>query len=584
MQRSDIHEAAVKAVNDRSAWEGELANAYLRRKRKIRGKKAYPGASNLVLPLCDTIVRKLTPFYTAQLTATELPAKFTFLGPKEQRGPERDMAELFGWHVFRQGQFVACMRRVIDSMLTYRLGWLHLGWDAGEKRLVFKAKLPLYVIAPPWATDIQESPWVVVIEHHTPEQLAEQGWCEVKNVKELKSLTGRVGEGDSQRESWEEIKRSSEGVTYDQERVVVWHAYCRKAGKVYVESWCPQKPTLTLRKQTPIAIDRYPLVDFRYDKTEEGQLSGESIISLTEENEAYASKVWQSKSNMLAWSALPLLTRKAEVKGAGANLTNLKHGDVLDGDVQAVQFPTPPVQLDNEIAATRLVAQEHVGMPDLALNQAKGGQRTATEAEMAGGLLSVATDDRARQFREDLANVYGIAWKILVAFEAGGGEFFKLDGTGGKVDLAALKQRYLIEPEGTPGTWDRGATFQKLVQLAQTVGQTNSVEQDELVRMLVEAVDPRWAKRLLRDKTRDATISLMGILDGLNALALKLDADGAPDDPVTMQAIMELTKEVLAKLAQVDPQKAQQAAQAIQQSQQAAQGGAQITEQMGGGQ
>lgn len=564
---SQLHGDISAALSARSSWEATLTRAYRLRKRLVRRNKLpFEGAPNLRYPLIDTQIRKLTPFYTAQLTAGELPAQFTFLGPAQGRAVAKECAELFGWYLYRKGNWLKEMRKAVDAMLTYGTGYLHLGWCPQESCLRFRGKLPLYVIMPPWVPSLEESPWVVVVEHHTPEALAESDWCKEKDAKKLKELVGTSCDQSGQAE-WEQTKFTTEGVTHDTSRVVVWHLYTRESGKVYVRSYSPAKPSLALRERTQCAIDRYPLVAFSFEKTEDGPLSSQGIPKLIEEFEGVTSNLWNAIMTGAAFAATPLLARVGQVVGGGESPKDLKPGDILQSEHKAVQFPTPPVVLDQQMIATRLAGQELIAIPDLALNQSKGGQRTATEAEMAGSLLGVSNDDRARGFREDLAQAYDIAWQILCYFLGSGTapvEFYTRDGEDRKLDLQALKGKFHLEPEGSPGTWDRNQNFQKLITLAKVIGQSQDIHADELVRMIVEALEPKWAKRLLKDKSQEQATMLLGLLDGLNALATRLSQDGAPNDPATMQAVAELAQHALQQLAELDRTKAEQAAKALQ--------------------
>ena len=391
-----------------------------------------------------------------------------------------------------------------------------------------------------------------------------------KILETLKKLVGSAA-NMSGMENWEQTKFTTEGVTHDRTRVVVWHLYSRQGGKVLVQSYSPAKPSLALRDKIGCGINRYPIAQFCYEKTEDGPLSSMGIPKLIEEFELVASNLWNGILQGVAFAATPLLTRTGQVQGGGASSTEIQPGDIMQGEVRAVQFPSPPVAMDQQMIAARLAGQELIAMPDLALNQAKGGQRTATEAEMAGSLLGVSNDDRARGFREDLAQAYDIAWQILCYFLGSGTEkveFFNREGEPRQLDLEVLKSRFHLEPEGTPGTWDRNQNFQKLITLAQTIGQSPDIKADELVRMIVEALEPKWAKRLLKDKKADQVCVLIGMLDGLNSLVTRLAQDNAPDDPATMQAVAELAQMALQELAQLDPAAAQKAAQAIQQTSQ----------------
>src|SRR6185369_14444173 len=109
--------------------------------------------------------------------------------------------------------------------------------------------------------------------------------------------------------------------------------------------------------------------------------------------------------------------------GNTANVTFLP-GQTLPQGVDVAQMPSPPISFDQEMQATRALAEYRITIPDLGASQhlagrpGYGGEKpTATQINDIVGQSSLSDDMRARVFRLDAADLYKMAYSLLLQFD-----------------------------------------------------------------------------------------------------------------------------------------------------------------------
>jgi hypothetical protein len=152
----------------------------------------------------------------------------------------------------------------------------------------------------------------------------------------------------------------------------------------------------------------------------------------------------------------------------------------------------------------------------------------------------------------------------------------------------AAHDNYFIEPNGSPDQWNRMQLIQRSVARYNMFRGHPNVNQEELVKTVLEADDPRLVKRLFistnsksANEAEDEAIEIGALLMNgwpaavspgedhvlrLRILASKLQqlgVTGAPVDPVAKQRIQEHMMQHLAMLKQENPAMARQFAAAM---------------------
>jgi hypothetical protein len=165
----------------------------------------------------------------------------------------------------------------------------------------------------------------------------------------------------------------------------------------------------------------------------------------------------------------------------------------------------------DEMEFTRATAEYRVQIPDLGANQhlegPQSGHKTATQINAIVGQSGQSNDLRARVMRLDTGNLFKMAWAILIQYGTKSLEFL-LDNELSNLDEAALHDEYLIVPNGSADSWNKGAEVQKAQGVFQQLQGNAFIDQGELTKYLLEKVDPRLVKTLYQDphiKQQDET-------------------------------------------------------------------------------
>jgi hypothetical protein len=250
-------------------------------------------------------------------------------------------------------------------------------------------------------------------------------------------------------------------------------------------------------------------------------------------------------------------------------------------------MPAPPVSLDEEINNTRLIAQETIQVPDFGTSEEGAGKtKTATEMNYVASFTGQGVQYRGRVAFRSLAETYRVSWALWVQF--GGEELAYYAADSRKVlPQQARHDNYLIMPNGSPDQWNRQQRLQRAVSRYQMFRGHPNVNQEELVKSILEEDDPRLVKRLFistqqksANEAEDEAMEILLLMNGFPAavspgedhrLRIRLIAGklqqlsmmGTPVDPVAQQRLQQHMVAHVQMLKQENPAVAKQFEAAI---------------------
>jgi hypothetical protein len=577
-------------LKDRTTWADRQTVWYDMRHDGIRRRnKPFPTAADLHFPLVDATIDKLKPFYFAQIWGSELLASFIAL---RAQSPEitQGAAAWFHHQMVQETNFFREGLAAIDNMLLSGVAVIKLWWDPAEGRLEFDAIDPLYLVVPKNTTDLQKADRVThVLQMSKAAYQRRTDYAQDEDT--LKAICGKPQDTATK----EQEKYSREGLTYSahDDQIVLHEVWQRDAKGWTVSTYAPQAPDRKIKDpyRCTYACNGkpfLPFVELPMEVKDKGYYASRGVAERLGAFEAYANRTWNAKADHMTFTGNPLFTHEGN-DPINLNNVQLKPGAVVPRNLQAVKFPEPAMSFDQELVSTRMTAESLIAMPDFGVGQQINTKerRTATEVNRIGTLMGMSTDLRGRLFRGQLGQLYRFAWALLREFKKASLSYYFADQLQ-EVQQEALHDQYMVEPDGSPDSWNKPARLQRAVARYQLLRGNEFVHQGELTKSYLEEDEPRLVRRLYQDpKTRiadqqeDQAMELAALEKGWPARVVPADDDqlhlqvltgrieamlqlGETITPVGWQRINEHMESHLQQLGQRNPKAARQAVVAVQ--------------------
>lgn len=585
---------AANVIAARGVWEQKQRLFYQARHDGLRRRnKPWPSAADLHFPLIDMNIRKFKPFYMAQALSADRLANFVSL--TRDSGPTAEAAsEFFDYEVKNHTAFTRKLRGAVDTMLLRSRGILKITVDPfNDYQIVVEQVDPVFILMPDTANDFVDADWFVHVKHlSVPKYQAD------RRFDQSPTTLARIRGSKDQRlaQFWQD-KELREGITHTKadDVIVLWEHYEKTPGGWTVYVYSPQAPDLRLRAPFGMPYKfqgkpSLPFFSFLMEVKDDGWYAPRGLSELCMPFEVYATKLWNDKADAMTFGNRPLFTADKEIP----NTTNLRWmpGELIPGNIRAVQMPQPAISFDQEISFARATSEQLSMMPDFGTVDAgnsNGRPRTATENNRIAQLQQVGTNDNGLQFREDLALAYRHMWGLMLQFKRK--QMAYLVGNElRELPEQALHDQYLVLPAGATDQWDRQMRLQRAMQRLQTFKGAPNVDQDELTREALAADDPIFAQRAFiatgqkaNSEAEDEAMEIVIMCDGFPAAVLpqedhatrihvlvswlmKQQLTGAPVDPTARQRIQQHLMVHWQYLKQLQPQVAKQVAQQIAQA------------------
>lgn len=591
---TELHTLVISDLAERKSWEERQRLFYEMRHHGLRRRnKPFPGAADLHYPLADGQVDKLKPFYFAQIWGSEKLA--TFRAKKAQNADATQAAA--AWFHYQLVQHTNYFREglaAIDNMLMSGNTPVKVIWNAHKKALEFDAIDPVFFVVPPGTTDLQEADRVTHIMQMT-ESAYKRRTDYAQDANLIKRIKGRPNEETTKTEQ----KYTREGLTHGQsdDEIVLFETWERDAEGWKVHTYSPMAPSTPVKPpfRCTYQLDGkpfLPFIDLPMEIKDKGYYASRGIPERVAAFESYINRTWNEKSDSMAYVNKPLFTHEGET----INLNNVRliPGAVVGKNLKAVQMPQPAISFDVEMQNTRAAAEQLTAMPDFGMQKPNSGKdpRTATEINAVGNLMGMSTDLRARIFRDRLSMLYRIAWALLREFKKEDLSYFMADELK-TAPAEALHDGYLIEPDGSPDSWNKPARMQRAVARYQMFKGHPNIAQGPLARSVLQEDDASLVKELYidpqtttADQQEDQAMELACLEKGFPARVMPADDDALHidivlgrlqmmltlDEPITAVAWERMNQHMLAHMQQMqarDPKRSKEYRVKVQKMQQA---------------
>lgn len=555
-------------------------------------------------------IGNLKPFWMSQVFNGERLADFLCMREQLSEMSE-SAADFMDFELRYKTEFRYQFERAVDTMLLRGRGILKIVLDPRTGKVVARSIDPQFIIMAEQFDDFDDADWFVEIQTLTVAQYQRNQNFDQKGT----TIAAIRGKADWQLAAQKLEKQTREGVTHSsrEDMIILWNYYERTQSGWTHHTHCPLAWDVKIREpyQIPYSWDKEPLLPF-YSLTmeikDEGWYAPRGIAELNAAFEAYCTKLWNEKSDAMTFGNRPLFTNDGNEIANSGNIRFMP-GELIPGNIKAVQMPPPAFSFAEEINFTRQVSEQRSKMPDYGISRGgesgqngEGGKpRTATENNRIASLQDVGADHNGDIFRNvRLIKIYRHVWALIVHRE----DLAAKAGKPGKLSYyvadnlktlpaQALHDQYLVLPAGGSGT--RQQRLQRAVARYQLfIGKPN-IDQDNLARDVIAADDARLVKKLLRpgnqrqqDEYLDQVIKInAGLADGFpvpvnasedQATRIMACVDwlekqgltGAPVDPAALQRVREQIVQRFQMLQQQNPQAAKQLKMQIMQKEQQA--------------
>lgn len=560
----ELHGSICSDLQVRSTWEEKQVAFYRMRHNGIRRKqKPWNNAADLHFPLIDTNIEKLKPLFFQQIVGMDVVA--TFVPMRQQLAAATTTAEQwFDYKIREKTNLQTAGLSWIDYSLMSGRGVMKVTWNAKKKQVEYTAVDPLYIIVPATTRELQDADRIV---HVMPMSVA--AYKRAGDYKSDKATLARLTQTSEDSDSSSgftskaEATRLREGITHDSkgENIIVWEVYERQDdGKWMVRTFSPAAPEIDLRDPMELPYDHgmAPLVDFAYEIKDTGWYSPRGIAEILAPFEAALCHSWNQKHDSMQLFNKPMFRAERDMP----NTMNLRPGpgSILPNGIVPVMMPQPPMSFDEDMVATRSIAEQRVSNPDYGMGQVLDtkNRRTATEIQAIGGQSQQAGDLRARMFRMALAQVYKMSWKLLLQYDKED-LIYRFQEDALSVDPLALHEQYHIEPKGGVNEVNKQFLLQKAIQRKQLFMNSAWINQPELDKTIIELDDPSLVKRIFidpnlksQDEQVDESKNIPALLVGENIPVRQSD-----NGSLRVGILMNFIQKTLATGNQMSPQAAQ---------------------------
>ena len=544
----DLFTRGRTILNDRQQWEDKQRLFYIMRHRgKGRSRKPWANAADLHMALIDEAVTKWKQFTMAQVI--NAPRLATFIAMRQQLAETTESAaDFFSFELKERTNLMRCLETAVDTMWLRGRGVIKSYVDPfDDYKIVHENVDPLYVLFPETCDDFGDAyEWVHVrqipvakfkMDRRYLNDVAERDTKEqdkrinlMRGGKDaVERMKGQLGQDFTLLQQDKELR---EGYTHsdNKDTIILWEHYVRTMGGITVNTYCPTAIDIEVRKQfgVPYKVGgrvSAPFFSFQAEVKDEGWYSPRGVAEKIFDKEIYASEVWSCKADAITLYNTPMLTSETPIQNP-ANY-RIAPGEYMPGNARFVQGGQPAISFDQEINFARMESEQAAQMPDFGIQkpgQSKGEKRTATENNRIASLQAVGQNHTGNIFKDSLVKLFRHDWGLMLQYKRKSLTYFISEDLQ-TLPEQAMHDEYLIQVGGSTEDWDKAARVQKALQRLEAFKGAPNVNQDELVKGVLQADDARLVKKLLvpqaqkaASEAEDEAMEIVIMTDGFPAM------------------------------------------------------------------
>lgn len=604
----------LRILSDRQNWELRQRRYYIMRREGLRRRRLpFPNAADLHLRLIDQKVTQKAAFTQAMVFGRPQLSTFSSLKPQEAELTQA-ANQYHDWQINHRTNFIRVFQGMSDTMWLRGRGIIKCFIDPyDDYKIIMEQVDPLWLLMPDDVNGFEDAyEWIHVKNIPVQRFKQERRYC-----LEYRDDNGKINEGTMKKlcggqdglarlkgqpgqYGLEEVELDKEYITgylhsSTSDTVVLWEHYIRTMGGIVCYTYSPIAMDVVVRKPygVPYKVNgrvSAPFFGFQAEVTGDGWYSARGVAEKVADMEIYGSKVWNAKADSITFLSTPMFLSEVGVQNPGNY--RMTPGEVLPPGVKPAIFGQPPVSLDQEINFARGEAELDAGAPDIGIekpNQRGNEKRTAKEVQAATSIAQIQMTGENTTIKDDLAKLFNHTWGLMLQYKRKELTYFVSDDLK-VLPESALHDSYLITAGGATDEWDKAQRLQKAQSRYQLLFGKPNIDQDELVRELLDADDARLSKTLVipqnqraMDEAEDETQEIVSMMvthypapvkqqedhftraKTLIQFLASQDQKAVPIDPLAKQRLFQHLQAHLQLLKKMNPQQYKQLEQAIQQ-------------------
>ena len=503
------------AIRDRNKWSSRQSVWYqFRHDGQRRVMPPWPGAPDMHFALIDATITKMKPLYNAQLEQQDTLATFTSQLPTNEEANTL-AAYKFDYGMKQRSNFVRENLIWDDRMLMAGHGIMKVTWNSSDKKKVFEAVDPEFIIVPTTARLVQDLDWIVHVQKYSREAFSRspifsEYWKQDENMDKLIGRWPKPGEGLTT--NWKEQR---EGITTQingTDDIIVWETWHRDPEKFnWLRSYTnpavfgqeisdvgtTKNPYEYTDPKTGKDHDLIPFVKQDFELKEDGWYSSRGVCEILAPFENGICGIWNAMLDAITLICRPFLQPKqpGQTIPNGTNLM-LTPGSIMPIALERVDLGQVAINYEQQMQEMRRAAEYLIQTPDYgALSERGGGTPTAHEVEARVQQSTQTNDIRAKMKRLALIELYNLCWIIDCQYDPESA--FIANGEWTQLQDGSVHSDYHIEVSGSADGWNRAQKQQTMVNLFQMLKGDPFIEQMNLHRKLLEVMTPDSTRKLL---------------------------------------------------------------------------------------
>jgi hypothetical protein len=538
----DLFKQIRQDLDDRKTWEERQAIAYKLRFGQIRRRlRPYPHASDFTWPLIDSAIERKKPAYVEQVLGPEQIASFASKNPSAA-GFTTAVGQWFDWRVRYKSNFEKQIQYCIDSMLVNGKGFLKTFYSPEKCQTEHQSIYPTMCVTPVYTEELSEAErccHIIHIPRKRYERVADKyGYNPESDF--IDRIAGRPTD-----DSYHQAKDLREGLGWvkQQDIIVVWEVYVKEKDGIWVHTFSPMMPKEEIRPafRLPYRHKKIPIVQYDYEITDTGFYSPRGVTEIMQIYQSILKMLLDMQMDYMQYCNRPVFQPADNAPSTNYNNINLAPGQVINGRLELLTFPQPPMNFEEAQQSIRAIAQERIATPDYGIgDEGKAGQgkKTATEVQQLGSVKESGVNLSARVFGNSFTQTLQMTFDLECQyFGEDLGYFYQKNYE--TLPQEALKHVYELEPNGSKDGFSRLKELQKLLQVRQTMIGQPHIKIAELDKKILERVDPLLIKDVYLDPQIAEQNEILAEYDEIQAMVngAQIQVEPADDDKSRIQAI-----------------------------------------------
>lgn len=488
-------------IEDRKTWEDRQATAYKLRYGQIKRRtRPFPHAADYTWPLIDTNIERLKPAYVEQVLGPELIASFSSKNA-QSIAYQNKVAQWFDWRVKKRSNFVKQIQHVIDAFLVGGKSFLKTFWDESAQRVNHQTIAATHCVVPRYTDELKEADRMGHIMHiskYRYERVAgDYGYNADPDF--IKTIAGRGSETNTLSDARD--LREGLGWHSKEDIIVLWEVYEQLADKSKkVWTFSPLHPEEEVRPPftLPYNHKQFPIVEYNFEITDVGFYTPRGIAEILALYQSILKMLLDTEMDYIISCNRPVWMPAENAPPANYENFEMAPGQVLNSRLQALQFPTPPLDFTVRQQTVRSIAEQRIGAPDYGIGdqqQLGQGKKTATETNQLGAVKESGVNLHARVFGASVTNTLEQQWSLELQYKGDDlSYFYKREYQ--QLDDGMLKDCYELEPNGGKDGYSREKQIQKLLQIFQQFQGKPYFNEAEGCKEILENIDSDLVKTL----------------------------------------------------------------------------------------